>query len=1601
MSSTDPASFPLRTAPTANRWQALLLLLVLFFGFTGPLHAQLRLTEILPANTGASGFLDDDGTAQGWIELWNSDPANVYSLAGYRLSNGTTSWSFPAIQIMPDERIVIWASGKNRVNVQAPLHTNFTLSASGGTVSLLNGGSTPTDGTVISRFLAYPALAADISWGRDEWDTDTVPTQVGRYSTPTPGERNNYTGTGVSGAVTIDTPSQAFTTGLTVSLSTPAATGVQIRYTTDLSVPTPSSTLYTAPIPISATRMLRARAFQPGLLPGATSTEAYLLVGTASTFTTTMPLVVVSNFLTSAPSTDKSDQAAFLWAWEAPAGGGAIHLTDPPTLTSRVKINRRGSSTLGNAKYNLSMETRNAYDDDDTDVSLLGMPADSDWVLEAPFDFDRALVRDPFVYALSNSIGSYAPRNSMAEVFLEFSGSALTSATDYFGVYNIMEKIRRSKARQNLAKLETYDNSDTAKTGGYIWKIDRADSSVDQFTAGQVSDFVYDYPKGEEIKSPQRDPQEQYLTQDLNALDSAVEAKNHDPLTGYPSMMDVTATIDHHLMNVWTFNVDGLRLSAFWHKDRGGKVAAGPTWDFDRSLFSTDGRDSNPTVWRSTSGDLGTDYFNGATDSRRWWHYLFRDPDFYQQYIDRWQELRQGAFSATNVNTLLDTLNGQIPSDAVSRDLSRWGMTKRSWTSPFTRVKYTGQAAEIQRIKDFLQQRANFFDTQWVGPLTASVAPGRVPVGTTVALSGPVGATLYYTLDGSDPRPSGGAAPTVGSIVHAYTGPIAVSGVTRIRARAYDASHTALTGANNPPLVSKWGAGSDLSYSDHPLAAAGNVAITEINYQPADPAPAELAAKPDLTAYSFEFLELRNTGSETVDLAGIQFTAGVTYTFPPATPALAPGGFVVIAADPVALTLRYPSISALGPWTGDLSNDGETVTLSGADASVISSVTYDKSWSSLANGQGYDLVVYDPSAPAATYGTISNWRTSAALQGSPGAVDPSSKATLPSGITLLHYWNFNTSGTLLQPTQTIGGGALAVAATGSSVYLADSGQNFAGDNARNANPVGTHLRVNFPLTATLNLALPTNGYNGIVVRYETRRSGSGAGLQTVSYTVDGSSYQTFATLPIPDGTPMVETLDFSSISAAANNPAFALRITFQQGAGSTVGNNRFDDLTVDGTVIPAINLPPSATGIPARRELVVGADDGTVNLATFFTDPEGDAMTFTAAVAPANVASVVSLSGSTLQLSGLSQGNATLTLTATDGTHTPVQATVPLLVGPAPQPLATTDFVFSAWDPGQPEGSFPTGIVFLQGAASDTVLTTPLTTAYTIPAGDYATVDAANVGFPYRNTSRTRINGLGLDGISFINTGRDRDLGGTLVALDTRQVTTAQVSWTAGTVTANPRIYALRLQARNAITDAFEDIPGSGGGPVEYLAAAAGNRQTFGPIALPAKFLGQVDVQLLWRYYQVDGSAGGARSEISLDDIVVTTGSARSYASWRYSLFAPGDRNNDAVSGPAAINPAGGSNLLRYALGVTPGQPLEPSLPKFVSPGGLQFTFDSGKTDIAYRVWSSTDLATWTTKLFDSKLQAWQPYWNGSTLTIPDLSPPQPGGYYRLEVELP
>ncbi len=184
-----------------------------------------------------------------------------------------------------------------------------------------------------------------------------------------------------------------------------------------------------------------------------------------------------------------------------------------------------------------------------------------------------------------------------------------------------------------------------------------------------------------------------------------------------------------------------------------------------------------------------------------------------------------------------------------------------------------------------------------------------------------------------------------------------------------------------------------------PTAAQNDLRVTELMYHPAPPTAAELTTMPWLLDSDFEFIELKNTGTNTLNLGGAQFSAGVLFTFP-TNITLGPGGLVVVAANTNALALRYGTLTNVtGFYEGLFDNAGENIQVLDAVGEMVQDFTYDNVWRPLTDGLGFSLVPVDIYAHWDAWETAGQWRASSYLGGSPGVDDPPPPTIAPIQIT--------------------------------------------------------------------------------------------------------------------------------------------------------------------------------------------------------------------------------------------------------------------------------------------------------------------------------------------------------------------------------------------------------------------------------------------------------------------------------------------------------------------------------------------------------------------------------------------------------------------------
>ena len=190
-----------------------------------------------------------------------------------------------------------------------------------------------------------------------------------------------------------------------------------------------------------------------------------------------------------------------------------------------------------------------------------------------------------------------------------------------------------------------------------------------------------------------------------------------------------------------------------------------------------------------------------------------------------------------------------------------------------------------------------------------------------------------------------------------------------------------------------------------------NLRITEINYHPLNEGDTEN------NDGEYEFIELKNVGNEKLDLSGMSFSRGLTYSFPNGSE-IGSGEFLVLASNKTAFFERY-GFQAFDEYEGQLDNSGETLALNTVSGDTLIKIHYNDKypWPNSADGEGYSIVTRETN-PFKDQNDAQNWRASAEINGNPGrdddfvsTVDEPGNLTVPQNYQLLqNYPNpFNAS----------------------------------------------------------------------------------------------------------------------------------------------------------------------------------------------------------------------------------------------------------------------------------------------------------------------------------------------------------------------------------------------------------------------------------------------------------------------------------------------------------------------------------------------------------------------------------------------------------------
>ena len=284
---------------------------------------------------------------------------------------------------------------------------------------------------------------------------------------------------------------------------------------------------------------VRARAFPPAptSFPGAPRSECYFQVDAGITnFESTLPIVIIHTIASTAISGGypTPDNSVMVTVMDNNTPSGRASIMDRPQMVKRAGLNRRGSSTQDASfqKGSYAVELISEFNDDE-EASFTGLPAESDWVLYAPNQFDLSLMHNPILHHFGREFSQYSSRTRFVEVFFRNNSGPITATTnststamgDYNGVYILEEKVKRDGNRVDIDVLQPEQTNSATISGGYLLKVDRTDGNERTFVGGGMT-INYVEPDGLEMVTPARAPQATYIKSYLDNMFTGITGNN-------------------------------------------------------------------------------------------------------------------------------------------------------------------------------------------------------------------------------------------------------------------------------------------------------------------------------------------------------------------------------------------------------------------------------------------------------------------------------------------------------------------------------------------------------------------------------------------------------------------------------------------------------------------------------------------------------------------------------------------------------------------------------------------------------------------------------------------------------------------------------------------------------------------------------------------------------------------------------------------------------------------------------------------------------------------------------------------------------------------
>jgi hypothetical protein len=860
------------------------------------------------------------------------------------------------------------ASNKNRVDSDALVYETITVPGlsqylkAGVNILAIQGLNVSTGS---SDFLIIPELDG----------IRTTSSGVSYFATPTPGGLNSNA---VLGKVTdtkfskdrgfYDQPFQVRITNDTA--------GATIRYTLDGSAPTATAGLvYTGPITISTTSVLRAAAFKTGYQSSDVDTQTYLFLKDVIKQPGTVP--------TGYPSTWNGFPADYEMdpnVVNDPAYSGQIldGLKSIPSLS--LVLNK--DDMFGPQGLYVNLSGTGVQWERPTSVEMLYPDGRDAMQVNAGLRIQGGAGRNPSLVTKHSFRLVFSARTGPTRLeFPFFDGSRVTSfdtitlRAGFNNSWNFTNTSEQQRAtyledewmritQRAMGQVSGYGNFVHLYINGMYWGLYNP-------TERPSAPFAADWYGGEkedwdDLNSSEAIDGDKTAWNTLQSLANGpggasaptanwlADNANYEAVKQY---LDVDNLIDYMLINFYGGNQDWDDHN--WYAARRRAPGEGYkffSWDGERTLEST------------TANKTGV---NQADKPSRLYAQLRANADFRLLFADHIQKhfFNGGALTPAVAAQRFADL-AAIIDKAIIGESARWGDSRRE--PPYTR-NAEWLTEKNRKLNQYFPVRTANVLTQLKGlglypgvdAPTLNKFGGDITSGFALTMTNPManGGVIYYTTDGSDPRVPVTGAVSPSALV--YSGPIQLTASTRIKARILAAG--------------TWSALDDATFN---IVPPPTVRVTEIMYHPTDPPVGSVYTKDD-----FEYVEVMNGGTAAVNLNGMRFTDGINFTFGATT--LGPGERTVIVKNLTAFQSRYgTNVATAGVYTDQLNNAGEKLRLETALGQVIEEFSYDDDWFKQTDGQGYSLVAVDPMAANLVLSSQEGWRASTKASGAPGLADP-------------------------------------------------------------------------------------------------------------------------------------------------------------------------------------------------------------------------------------------------------------------------------------------------------------------------------------------------------------------------------------------------------------------------------------------------------------------------------------------------------------------------------------------------------------------------------------------------------------------------------------